>query len=105
MLHQTLSRAAATLAIILATTKFWLLLRSANLDRRIKRQGKRVLTHAICSMFCCLAISAAYSSPLVNTSFSGDNGQHSAYYSSITNDIILAASKWENLFVSGNAFP
>src|SRR5262249_11850183 len=42
---------------------------------------------------------------LVNTSFFGDNGQHSAYYSSITNDLILAASKWENLFVSGNAFP
>jgi hypothetical protein len=76
-----------------------------DLDRKIKNQGKRVLNAAVGSTFCCLAASAAYSSPLINASFSGDNGQFATYYSSITNDLILAASKWENLFISGTAFP
>jgi hypothetical protein len=105
MLHEALSRTVATLAIILASTRIWLLLWGADLDRRIKSQGKRVLNSAICSMFFCLATCAAYSSPLVNASFSGDNGQLSTYYSSIINDLTLAAAKWENLFVSGNPFP
>jgi len=54
-------------------------------------------------MFCWLAVSTAYSSPLLDVSFSGDNGQFSTYYSSISNDLALAADKWEKLFVSGNA--
>jgi hypothetical protein len=76
-----------------------------DLGRKIKNQRKRVLKAAIGSTFCCLATSAAYSSPLINASFSGDNGQFATYYSSITNDLILAVSKWENLFISGIAFP
>jgi hypothetical protein len=75
-----------------------------DLARKIKNQGKRVLNAAVGSTFCCLATSAAYSSPLINASFSGDNGQFATYYSSITNDLILAAAKWENLFISGIPF-
>jgi len=71
---------------------------------KIKGQGKRrILSSAICGMFCCLTVSAAYSSPLLDVSFSGDNGQFSTYYSSISNDLVLAATKWEKLFVGGNA--
>ena len=59
---------------------------------KIKGQGKRrILSSAICGMFCCLTVSAAYSSPLLDVSFSGDNGQFSPYYSSISNDLVLAA--------------
>src|ERR1700730_9501409 len=76
-----------------------------HLDRKIKDQGKNILNAAIGGMFCCLATSAAYSLPLINASFSGDNGQFATYYSSITNDLGLAAGEWENLFVSGPAYP
>jgi hypothetical protein len=48
-------------------------------------------------------ISSAYSSPLVNVTFSGDNGRFSSYYSSLTSDLNSAAADWENLFISGNA--
>ena len=66
------------------------------------KEKRRVLNSAICCMFCCLTVSAAYSSPLLDVSFSGDNGQFSTYYSAISNDLVLAADKWEKLFVSGN---
>src|SRR5438093_5205894 len=69
-----------------------------------QRPGNGVLNSAICGVFCCLMIGTAYSSPLLNVGFSGDNGQFSAYYSSITNDLELAAAEWENLFLSQNAF-
>jgi hypothetical protein len=71
---------------------------------RVKRSGQRALNTTICGIFWCLAISPVYSSPLLNTSFSGDNGQFCAYYSSITNDLELAAAEWKNLFVRENAF-
>jgi len=71
---------------------------------KIKGQGKRrILNSAICGTVCWLTVSTAYSSPLLDVSFSGDNGQFSTYYSSISNDLALAAGKWEKLFVSGNA--
>jgi len=73
------------------------------LEPRDQRPRKGVLNSAIFGMFCCLTVSAAYSSPLLGVSFSGDNGQFSPYYSSISNDLVLAATKWEKLFVSGNA--
>jgi hypothetical protein len=103
-MQQALSRAIAALTIMPASTKVWLLRRSTGSDRNIKNQGKNILNAAVGSMFCCLATSAAYSSPLINASFSGDNGLFAAYYSSITNDLILAAGEWENLFVSRPAF-
>src|SRR5882724_8932176 len=76
----------------------------SQLESRDQRPGKGVLNSSICGMFCCLMIGTAYSSPLLNVGFSGDNGQFSTYYSSISNDLVLAADKWEKLFVSGNAY-
>jgi hypothetical protein len=46
---------------------------------------------------------SSYASPLVNVTFSGDNGQFASYYGEITNDLNGAAAQWETLFVSGNA--
>src|SRR6266436_1772858 len=74
----------------------------SQLESRDQRPGKGVLNFAICGMFCCLMIGTAYSSPLLNVGFSGDNGQFSTYYISISNALVLAADKWEKLFVSGN---
>ena len=71
---------------------------------KIKGQEKRrILNSAICGTVCWLTVSTAYSLPLLDVSFSGDNGQFSTYYSSISNDLVLAADKWEKLFVGGNA--
>ena len=56
-----------------------------------------------CSLFCFYLIGSAYSSPLVDVTFSGDNGQLSSYYSPIVNDLNSAAADWESLFVSGNS--
>src|SRR6266550_2739593 len=64
---------------------------------KIKGQGKRgILNSAICGTVCWLTVSTAYSAPLLDVSFSGDNGQFSTYYSSISNDLALAADKWES---------
>ena len=52
-----------------------------------------------------MSICTAYSSPVINVSFSGDNGQLSSYYSSITNALVGGAAEWEGLFVHGNGFP
>jgi len=65
---------------------------------------RRILGSAVWSIFYCVTAGGAYSSPLLNVSFSGDNGQLSTYYSSIANDLVTAAAKWEKLFVSGTAF-
>jgi hypothetical protein len=71
---------------------------------KIKGQEKRrILNSAICGTVCWLTVSTAYSLPLLDVSFSGDNGQFSTYYSSISNDLVLAADKWEKLFVGGSA--
>jgi hypothetical protein len=67
-----------------------------------KSHRKKLSLTAICGLFCSCLISSAYSSPLVNVTFSGDNGQLSSYYSPIVNDLNYAAADWENLFVSGN---
>ena len=76
--------------------------RRPQLESPDQRPGNRVLNSAICGVFCCLMIGTAYSSPLLNVGFSGDNGQFSSYYSSISNDLVLAAAKWEKLFVGAN---
>jgi hypothetical protein len=70
---------------------------------RVKGQQKRVLFAVACSLFCGLPINASFSSPLVNVTFSGDNGQLSTYYSSVANDLNYAAAEWEKLFVRGSA--
>ena len=72
---------------------------------RMKGQKKRVPFAVVCSLFCGLPINASSSSPLVNVTFSGDNGQLTAYYSSVANDLNYAAADWEKLFVLGSAFP
>jgi hypothetical protein len=89
---------------MLANSKISLLHWGADSNCKVKRSEKRVLYPAICCIFWCLAISPAYSSPLLNVSFSGDNGQLSNYYGSISNELTTAAQTWEALFVSGNAF-
>jgi PEP-CTERM motif len=65
-------------------------------------RGQLTLT-VICVLFCSCLISSAYSSPLLNVTFSGDNGQFSSYYSSLVNDLNYAAADWEKLFVSANS--
>ena len=64
---------------------------------------KQIALTVICGLFCFCLINPAYSSPLINVNFSGDNGQLSSYYSSVVNDLNYAAADWEKLFVSGNA--
>ena len=71
--------------------------------RRKDRRNRLLLTSQWCSLFCYCLISSAYSSPLLNVTFSGDNGQLSSYYGSLVNDLSYAAADWEKLFVSGNA--
>ena len=92
-MQQAHSRAVPALAAI----------RRPQLGSPDQRPGNGVLNSAICGVFCCLMIGTAYSSPLLNVGFSGDNGQFSTYYSLISNDLVLAVDKWEKLFVSGNA--
>jgi hypothetical protein len=66
-----------------------------------RRKG---LAHALVGgLFCIFLIGSAYASPLVNVTFTGDNGQFLSYYGSIVNDLNNAAADWEKLFVSGNA--
>lgn len=104
-MQQALSRAGAALAIMPASSTIWLLRWHEGLTRKLKNQAKKkLLNFAIYGMFCCLTISQTYSSPLINVAFSGDNGQFSTYYNSITHDLTVAATAWENLFVNGNAF-
>jgi len=67
------------------------------------RQAHSRRMPAVISVLCFFWVSWAYSSPLVNVTFSGDNGQLSSYYSSITHDLGDAAADWEKLFVSGSA--
>jgi hypothetical protein len=70
---------------------------------RVKSHRRKLSLTAICGLFCSCLIGSAYSSPLVNVTFSGDNGQLSSYYSSVVNDLNYAAADWEKLFVSGSA--
>jgi hypothetical protein len=102
---QALSRPMAPFPIRSGSPRGWLAQRDRSFTWKIKSETKRrIFGSAICSMFCCVTASEAYSSPLLNVSFSGDNGQLSTYYSSIANDLVTAAAKWEKLFVSGTAF-
>jgi len=65
---------------------------------------KKSLSFAVSSGLLCFSlIGSASSSPLLNVTFSGDNGQLSSYYGSVVNDLNNAAADWEKLFVSGNA--
>ena len=64
---------------------------------------KNLLTAITCSLSCFLSLGSGYASPLVNVTFSGDNGQFATYYGEIANDLNYAAGDWEKLFVSGNA--
>jgi PEP-CTERM motif len=68
-----------------------------------KSRRKRLLLAFCCSLSCYCLIGSAQPSPLLDVTFSGDNGQFSSYYSSIVNDLNDAAADWEKLFVSGNA--
>jgi len=102
---QAPSRSMAPFPTRSGSPRAWLPERSRSFIWKIKHEAKRrILGYATCSMFCCLTAGEAYSSPLLNVSFSGDNGQLSTYYSSIANDLVTAAAKWEKLFVSGTAF-
>jgi hypothetical protein len=65
--------------------------------------NKNLLTAITCSLSCFLSIGSADASPLVNVTFSGDNGQFASYYGEIANDLNDAAGDWEKLFVSGTA--
>jgi hypothetical protein len=69
---------------------------------RTKSHRKRAaLTLSYC-LLCYCVIGSAQSSPLVDVTFTGDNGQLSSYYSSIVDDLDSAAADWEKLFVSGS---
>jgi hypothetical protein len=103
-MEQALSRAVTTATTLLASSGMRPLRWIADLIQNRNSQGKGILCSVICSMSCCLAVSTAYSSPLINVGFSGDNGQLSSYYSPITRELVVAATAWEDLFVSGNAF-
>src|SRR6516164_6257787 len=63
---------------------------------------KNLLTAITCSLSCFLSLGSGYASPLVNVTFSGDNGQFASYYGEIANDLNNAAAEWEKLFVSNN---
>ena len=68
-----------------------------------KNHRKRLSLTLSCGLCYSCIIGSAYSSPLLNVTFSGDNGQLSSYYGSLVNDLSYAAADWEKLFVSGNA--
>jgi PEP-CTERM motif-containing protein len=68
-----------------------------------KNHRKTLSLTLSCGLFCSCITGSAYSSPLLNVTFSGDNGQLSSYYGSLVNDLSYAAADWEKLFVSGNA--
>jgi hypothetical protein len=67
-----------------------------------KSRRKRLLLTLCCCLSCYCLIDSAQSSPLLDITFSGDDGQFSSYYSALTNDLSSAAGDWEKLFVSGN---
>jgi len=87
--------------------------RSSGLERKQPNDGisglgtkshiLRLLPTLSCILVYFCLIDPLYSSPLLNVTFSGDNGQLSGYYSSVVNDLNDAAADWEKLFVSGNA--
>ena len=68
-----------------------------------KSHRKKLSLTVTCGLFCYCLIGSAQSSPLLDVTFSGDNGQFSSYYSSLVNDLNYAAADWEKLFVSGNS--
>src|SRR5204862_2225914 len=103
-MEQALSRAVTTATTMLASSGTRPLRWIADLIQNRNRQGKGILCSVFCSTSCCLAVSTAYSSPLINVGFSGDNGQLSNYYSPISRELVVAATAWEDLFVSGDAF-
>ena len=103
-MQHALSRPLAALTMRSGSPRAWLLQWDRGFIWKIKGRGKRrILNSAFCGTICWLTVSTAYSLPLLDVSFSGDNGQFSIYYSSISNDLVLAADKWEKLFVGGNA--
>ena len=67
-----------------------------------KSRRKRAALTLSYGLLCYCVIASAQSSPLVDVTFTGDNGQLSSYYSSIINDLDSAAADWEKLFVSGS---
>jgi hypothetical protein len=69
---------------------------------RTKSHRKRTALTLSCGLLCYCVIGSAQSSPLVDVTFTGDNGQLSSYYNSIVNDLDSAAADWEKLFVSGS---
>jgi hypothetical protein len=68
-----------------------------------KSYRKKLSLTVTCGLFCYCLIGSAQSSPLLDVTFSGDNGQFSSYYSSLVSDLNYAAADWEKLFVSGNS--
>jgi len=78
--------------------------RNARVTRVQAISRKKGMSLAVSSSLLCFCLfGSAYSSPLLNVTFSGDNGQLSGYYSSVVNDLNDAAGDWEKLFVSGVA--
>ena len=67
-----------------------------------KNHRKRAALTLSYGLLCYCVIGSAQSAPLVDVTFTGDNGQLSSYYSSIVNDLDSAAADWEKLFVSGS---
>ena len=105
VMQQAHSRRVSALTI--RKTRSWVEAKQSNDDVAcLEAKNHRKQTVAYSSVAVCFAsclIGSAYSSPLLNVTFSGDNGQFSSYYSSIVNDLSYAAADWEKLFVSGNA--
>ena len=67
-----------------------------------KNHRKRAALTLSYGLLCYCVIGSAQSAPLVDVTFTGDNGQLSSYYSSIVNDLDSAAADWEKLFVGGS---
>jgi hypothetical protein len=102
-MRQVLSRAVGARAIMPA--RIWAQRWNGGFTRKLNNKTKRkVLFLTTYGIFFCLVVNEVYSSPLLNLGFSGDNGQLSTYYSSITQDLAVAVAQWENLFVNGSAF-
>ena len=57
-------------------------------------QEETIASSHLWSLLLCVT-GSAYSSPLLNVTFSGDNGQLSSYYGSLVNDLSHAAADCE----------
>jgi hypothetical protein len=64
--------------------------------------AKKLLIAVACIQSWFFPLGSLCASPLVNVTFSGDNGQFASYYGQIANDLNNAAAEWEKLFVSNN---